>query len=491
MSNYYLRVEAVNLDNSIHDTYNISTIRGGSFMLFEAIKALEKDSSVCSSLAKVSEGASIGLYKLTAASNDKEAKRIKDDVLSFLHKEAPIATFVANYYDFDCEECCGDFSKGVKTLMAKNRWAQWQRPTIVMPEANSSERACTLDGVRPGCHGNGDENISSATLSRRDYGRALRNNLYEIILQDKTIDVKFTKDLEALSSDAQKGNLNGKMAFIYLDGNKFGSIRDKYCTSDTLLNKFDHVVQEELRATILRNILKEVEILDDFKTEFGEIRLETLLWGGDEIEWIVPAWLGWQVLEIFYSTNIAFEVSDKDQQAMAVPLTHACGIIFCNHSAPILQIRKIAHELVDCAKQEITSTPERHREGNFIQYLVLESFDMIEGSLESFTDNYYKDIPFSELLIHGDDISPLKNSFQILHTFFPRNKVFEIVAALKIAVKDARSAGNSVEEILKKVLKGLGDDREIVAQSIEQITKSNQNRWYLIADLWDFFKEVK
>ena len=40
MPKYYIQAEAFNLDNIISDTYDISTIRGGSFMLLDAVKRL-------------------------------------------------------------------------------------------------------------------------------------------------------------------------------------------------------------------------------------------------------------------------------------------------------------------------------------------------------------------------------------------------------------------------------------------------------------------
>ena len=42
METYYLRIETVNLDNSVYDTYNISTVRGGSFMLHRAFENMEQ-----------------------------------------------------------------------------------------------------------------------------------------------------------------------------------------------------------------------------------------------------------------------------------------------------------------------------------------------------------------------------------------------------------------------------------------------------------------
>lgn len=43
MTKYYLWVEALNLDSFVYDTNDISTIRGGSFLLLRAIQDLATD----------------------------------------------------------------------------------------------------------------------------------------------------------------------------------------------------------------------------------------------------------------------------------------------------------------------------------------------------------------------------------------------------------------------------------------------------------------
>ena len=40
MPKYYIHAEAFNLDPIVYDTHDISTIRGGSFMLLDAIQQI-------------------------------------------------------------------------------------------------------------------------------------------------------------------------------------------------------------------------------------------------------------------------------------------------------------------------------------------------------------------------------------------------------------------------------------------------------------------
>ena len=133
MSKYYLRVEAVNLANSVYDTHDISTIRGGSFMLLNSVKQLEKK------YEKVYEGASSGLYFLKGCDDWKIAEKIRQNVIEELNTATKNhTTFVVDYYDFD--QSNGDFQAGLKILMAKNRWSQWQQPTTILPSRNDSNQ---------------------------------------------------------------------------------------------------------------------------------------------------------------------------------------------------------------------------------------------------------------------------------------------------------------------------------------------------------------
>ena len=71
-------------------------------------------------------------------------------------------------------------------------------------------------------------------------------------------------------------------------------------------------------------------VMDDGK---DALRLEVLLWGGDEFTLVVPAWKGLEVLERF------FQIAARLEFGSDVPMTHRAAVIFCHHNAPILQIR--------------------------------------------------------------------------------------------------------------------------------------------------------
>jgi len=345
-----------------------------------------------------------------------------------------------------------------------------------------SESPCFLDGIRPGLEDEvfpkkGIRKVSSSVKFRRDSGKRLRNDIYSSMLSSQgDVSYKFTNDLEMLSKDTNQGTLNKKIAFIYIDGNKFGTIRDEKCADERMLQGFDKSVQEDFRKPVLQKLLSHMDVNDASQTHDKKLRLETLLWGGDEIEWVVPAWKGWEVLRLFYEF-------DPPPAYAKTPLTHAAGIVFCHHNAPILQIRKLAHRLAELAKSNLTSIPKSHEHGDIFHYLILESFDMLEGSLDAFLKDYYKPVDYKELLLKGHEMQSFSKHIKTVRSDFPRGKVYEIIAALK-EKKD-------VDDIKERGLSSCpASRRKELNNAIDSLLKGNINRWFVIADLWDFAKEV-
>ena len=91
MSEYYLRVEGVNLDNSVYDTNDISTIRGGGFQLLTAVENL----AGLGFLEKISTGASKGLFIIK---NGQDPEAAVKEVKKKLWQE----TGAGNLFVVDC-----------------------------------------------------------------------------------------------------------------------------------------------------------------------------------------------------------------------------------------------------------------------------------------------------------------------------------------------------------------------------------------------------
>ena len=108
---------------------------------------------------------------------------------------------------------------------------------------------------------------------------------------------------------------------------------------------------------------------------------------------------------------------------------------------------------------------------------------MLEGSLDPFLKHYYKPVDYKELLLKGQEMQIFSKHMKTVRSDFPRGKVYEIIAALK-EKKD-------VDDIKKRGIQSCPASRkEELKVAIESLLKGNINRWFVIADLWDFAKEV-
>jgi len=104
-------------------------------------------------------------------------------------------------------------------------------------------------------------------------------------------------------------------------------------------------------------------------------RLEILLWGGDEIMLIVPAWAGFAVLHTFYQAMSEFKEKYK--------ISHAGGLIFCKHNTPIQRLVPLAQELAETAKSF-------SRSDDYYFPLLLESEDYPVKGLTDYWNIHYQ-----------------------------------------------------------------------------------------------------
>lgn len=372
MVTYMLRIEGVNLYNFVGDSQDLNTIRGGGLILLNAIERIRQQ---LPSPEKISTGASSGLFELQSTDEIEQIRKSIDDLLN--EDGLKHATIVC-----DIIERTTDFLHDKECLITLNRWRQMQSPSVAVPNPNDvNEGICSIDHLRPAATfyvtpEGIKEPISRSALVRRSYGQNEKQKFYQKLMDEKSSEKSFfTLDFDELTSDKRR-NLDHKMAVIYIDGNDFGKIQREHCTSREALQKFDTQVQayrREFLCDLIREMRKIPENEADryrWKTTGDKLRIETLLWGGDEMVWAVPAWNGWKTLSHFYQKS-------KDWQFDGVALRHAAGIVFCHHNAPIHRIKRLAQDLAELAKA-------KSREANLFAYEVLESFDHVSGDLESY-----------------------------------------------------------------------------------------------------------
>jgi hypothetical protein len=467
---WYIRIEAVNLDHSVFDTHNISTIRGGSFNILNAVSEIEQK---ITDLQVISTGASVGIFKIIDSTENGKNDILKK-VLDYLQNTyGDFATFV---YEVLQREEGEKLNNVIRRLTVGCSWQQYQTPSIVFPEISESFEACFLDGVRPATKksttiGNKSQHVSKAVDVRLKQGRELRNKLYEKLLEDKK-EIEFTDDLESLAG-------NDKIAFIHLDGNKFGTIREDYYEGvgrDEEFRNFDLAVQECLQKKALEKIL---HIATDpcntsFRTEDGKVRLETLMWGGDEIEWIVPADQALPVLNAFFEQAVASPFQSVNDGPIS--LTYSAGVVFCKHNIPILQVRRYAEQLCSLAKQ---NQPINHKVDNRFAFINMASFDIVNRDVESFLKKYHNPATIHDFTITFSEMPTLYDSLSVIKKWFPKNKLYDIIDGLR--------KPEDIESLKERALMMVNSNQRLaVEKALNNIIGSHPNRWMVIGDLWSY-----
>lgn len=461
---YCLRIEAVNLDHAIYDTHDISTIRGGSFILLDTVNSLHNKTPV---LQPEATGASAGLFLFSCHENEKE--KILVTVEKELEKQAgQFATFVCACMPLPEKD---KFAETEQRLTAECRWKQYQTLSFALPKTPAKEE-CEMNGVRPAdetiSRSEGPVAVSASVKQRFNEGKKLRNELYWKLLGEMELKkTRFTSDLESIAGIAKNGANEEKIALIHLDGNKFGTIRANNCRTFEDFKDFNRIVQKEIHEPALKRLLTFATKPESegFRTKSNDVRLETLMWGGDEIIWIVPASQLWDTLQIFFDT-----VSNKPFKK--IPLTYSAGVVICRHTVPILQIRHYAEQLCGIAKASSNGASS-----NQFALLNMASFDAIHKDVGTFLNAYHHPATANDFIVPFSSMSELRQNVQTIRKNFPKNKIYEIIGELK-AEKD-------IEKIVDRGLKMISKPfKEPTQKAIEAITASNPNQWFLISDLW-------
>ena len=322
-----------------------------------------------------------------------------------------------------------------------------------------------------------------------------------------------TGTLEELASDPSQGGLDGRMALFYVDGNSFGKTRRHTCLSRDLRKSFDETIQDA-RSKFLRELLDTARTDEDFQRG-QDLRIELLLWGGDEFMVIVPAWRGLETVRMFYKSMAQLEFNK-------VPLSHRGTLIFCHHNAPIVPLRNLAEAMLKRTKEDLngraeteSSTPcedvsllSNHGRGDGIHYLNLESFDMLGGHLDDFVSRHYsglcgKPLQYRELLVMASDLDELLEHLSTIRQNLPHSVVIQVIREM---LKDRNpeltadcvdpeqtpeaQAMEAMGEIVSRALEVLPRAQsEPTRKAIATLTEERPHRWYVINDLWDYVTE--
>jgi len=499
MSTHYIQVEGVNIYDSVFDTNQLSVVRGSSFLLKEAIDFIAETFPM---LTPLSTGASSGLFQVQVQ-DEQSAQHLIKEISQQLstHTDYRLFTFLAVH----CMH--HDFRAAKELLIAKLRFLQLQTLTLapdpVIPDRPTAP--CPLQGIRtaPPQPTQGERYGYSAVV-RFAAGRDRRHQFYEKELVGYPTGalslsvLDFTKDIEALAKHEAFTHLNNKIAVLYLDGNGFSGIQRAHVHNALQQQAFDELVKG-YRKQFLGDLLQEITAGDALHfpcpfTDDQTLRFETLLWGGDEMLFVVPAWMGFDLLDAFYrlSADWVYEplgASTDVEKLKAEKLTHAGGLVFCSAKTPIYRMRQLAKQLAEDVKE---SGEGKGREDNFFDYMVLESIDYpVEKSLSDFSKQCYQTMaerqPLSPFFHWREHKAELQ---QLLHGGISKGQVYRLASKavqgapleelkkleqrLELVTNNPDSSAQ-LEQMLGRLFPATGDDDRVRFW-----------RWVHLTELWDY-----
>jgi|GEM_PF-1624796 len=446
MPHYLIKVEAVNLGATFSQSDNINMFRGASLTLRDAVKQLNKEFDT---LEKVSIGASIGLF---SAENCSDITQFISKIKAFINHHYRAYTFVVNALEVDKSAISLPnsnqkprlFGQAKDALTTAGRRAQMQQSTIAYASAsaeNSEHPVCELTHILVADTTFSWQNkvnrpVNSDAKKRFLYGKENKQQFYRTELSEFTHSdtgqvlappaIQFTDNLEALSEKGPTIQLSNKLAYIYLDGNKFSKLQQRAVHSIDEQITFDDTMQRK-RAQLLHDLLHWATRKQGFKTQNTDgsesLRLETLLWGGDEMLLVVPAWLGFETLSKIFELTQDWEYSfEENENTVKFALTHAAGLVFCKKGTPVYRMRELAQTLADNKKDLAVKLDEAlHKQArqdspaqsqnafilglhNTFDFIVLESVDYANEDISiHFEQRYsilgqYRNATFCEAL---------------------------------------------------------------------------------------------
>ena len=407
MKTFILRMEGVDFDATLFDTHNLSAFRGGSLALLGAPKFV-REFLGDRVKEKIFEGASQGAWIVKAA-DAAEAEKLRADVRAHLNAGGAEKSAEAVYphLAFVVDIAEGEDYAALMRAEAKNRARQLQRANWTPPKFEEGAAGFNeLDRMRPAppdcviddVNASGGRPVSRSFKARFDYGKKQRQEFYEMEAgATKARNLDFARSFEDIVDEAPRGlppSVSGKIAVFYADGNGFSRIRARANTIEGVRD-FSHRLRDYQRV-LLGDILDWLregargdnwEAYLQFPRSMGKqqewpLRFETLLWGGDELTFVMPAWLGIEFSEKFFEW-VEDWTAPKDKNGQEPPLTFGAGLVFCHGKTPIRQARKMAELIADAGKDTLKGDRR-----NILQIEAFESIAMPEhdGGLQAYRD---------------------------------------------------------------------------------------------------------
>ena len=494
MTQLYILVEGINIYANLFDTNQLSVIRGGSFLLKKAIIHI-KD-KFRNQLIPLSTGASSGLFllKSTESATDISASIVKE--LNDPSNDFSLLPFIVEY-------CAADsLLQAKEQLLAQLRISQMKSLTVVpdiigkhisQPDELEGRRIAGKD--LEAMIQKKSRKLSYSVHRRWDQGKDLKHSYYfkegDINESEKLKGYMFSQNFEELAKTTDYRKLNGKIAVVYMDGNGFSKIQKSLLESVSIDQQndkqieFDQEIQQK-RAKFLHDLLLEMtsKDLDSYfsyavqeQVPKKTIRFETLLWGGDEMLFVLPAWLGFEFIQYFFQQTKDWKIDNHS-------LTHAAGMVFCSAKTPIANIRDLAQSLAETVK-ESEYQGKTGREQNAWGYMVLESIDYpTNNDITDFNSKQYGNITSHKPALIpalSDWLSQKETLHKLINEkLLPRRQLYRIVQTINQRVDNEKMAELFWQD-LKNTTKT--DDLTIQEKQEVQLLQVSENTEQLMDSL--------
>jgi hypothetical protein len=410
MADFLLRVAAQNFSATVFDTNDLSTIRGSSLALLSCVGALDAQrlAELAGKGARVlviSAGASELLAQVTLQEATQTAFAPADFVAAVKAELERCAPADAPARLFSIAVACGPVQSSVAKSAAQIecdiRVAQYRTLSFPMPDDEpQAAQPCALNRRLPARPGSlvKDRPASASVATRHAYGRDRRSRFYADLLAGtetgyrlQTSGYGFTDSLADLIARREDDlrlppALSGKIALLMLDGNGFQARRIALMNGSNgaaSVARFSAFVRER-QTGLLREVIDfalERAHMRAAPAEKGggarRLRVETLLWGGDEIVLALPAWAAWDVALAVEAALAGWVLPAQDFPGLDEKqrrLTHAAGLVYANYKTPIRQLRALVGELVDESK-----TVDKTR--TLVSAFAFETVDLPRGGL--------------------------------------------------------------------------------------------------------------
>lgn len=333
MAEFILRVAGVNFGATLYDTNDLAVIRGASLMLLDigrvTLNVLKQGGF--HSARSLSEGASTVEVALDV--DETGAKRAATLVREALARP-PWAhmSFVIGV---------ADERTAAAARCASAQFRQWTVPPCPAPAATRQD---ALDGVRGASKQLPAKGwVSDTTYERLEEGRKQRSAFFLKRLGDAALDgVRFCSSFEDQIADWPawvSEQVARKIAVMHFDGDGFGAASDAVGVA-----RFGAEI-EKLSRKLLGRLVGDVLFAEEQdEPDKPRLRLEVLVWGGDDITLVAPAWRALDLMAAFYSET-------RDWEIGGVRLRFTGGCVIAPFKAPIRQLTRLAGEAVDLGKE--------------------------------------------------------------------------------------------------------------------------------------------